>query len=243
MDDPWKVLGIEPTATLEEARHAYKMRSQLFHPDRHQGASPEVLKLANQEFRDLTEAWQSVRRSLGPQESPSASSKTNQSNERHVSTTDAATLAVRCATCGTAFRVLKNSTKFDCPRCHDIFHIARCPNCGRPSIVRHWIRRWVCGGCAQSVDATWRLPNVRIKCDKCKTETLVSSNAQGFQCKRCRSLHFRRTCTRCGRSQFVRRKSGPISTWKCKCGTSNPHEKRVIASALSPDGRARTRDV
>ena len=31
MDNPWKVLGVEPTATLEEARHAYKMRSQLYH--------------------------------------------------------------------------------------------------------------------------------------------------------------------------------------------------------------------
>lgn len=231
MDNPWKVLGVEPTVTLEEARHAFKMRSQLYHPDLHQGASPEVLKLAEREFRNLYEAWKSVRESLGSQRSPSALNKTFQPSDANGSTTDVTTLAVRCGTCDLAVPVLQSSTRFDCPRCHDTFHIARCRKCGWPTLVRYEARSWVCRGCGQCENPTWRLPNMRVWCGKCKGETLVSSMAQGFQCAHCHSLHFRRTCTRCGRSQFVRRKSDlvsgrksdVVSRWRCKCGTGNSH--------------------
>ena len=59
--DPWQVLGIESTASYEEANRAYKVRLQLRHPDRHHGAHQTVLDEAARETRDLNEAWELVK--------------------------------------------------------------------------------------------------------------------------------------------------------------------------------------
>jgi len=59
------VLGVAPTASYGEARHAYMLRSQLLHPDRHQGAPTEVLAEADRAMRELNQAWEQVRASFG----------------------------------------------------------------------------------------------------------------------------------------------------------------------------------
>jgi hypothetical protein len=64
MPNPWKVLGIEPAATLEEARHAYVTKAKLVHPDRHQNESPRDLRRAERRFEDLNAAWETIRLTL-----------------------------------------------------------------------------------------------------------------------------------------------------------------------------------
>jgi len=59
--DPWTVLGVDASSGLAEARRAYLIRSQLLHPDRHQGAVPEVMAEAERAMRELNDAWQAVR--------------------------------------------------------------------------------------------------------------------------------------------------------------------------------------
>ena len=54
--DPWQTLGIDATATYEQASSAYRVRLQLRHPDRHQGASQAVLDEAARETRELNDA-------------------------------------------------------------------------------------------------------------------------------------------------------------------------------------------
>ncbi len=65
MPDPWATLGVTPTASYDEARRAYVLRSQLLHPDRHQGAPTDVLAEADRAMRELNEAWDQVRASFG----------------------------------------------------------------------------------------------------------------------------------------------------------------------------------
>jgi curved DNA-binding protein CbpA len=70
--DPWAILGIDRSASPTEARRAYLLRSQLLHPDRHQGAPPEILAEADRSMRELTEAWDAVRRGFGENVAPPA---------------------------------------------------------------------------------------------------------------------------------------------------------------------------
>jgi hypothetical protein len=60
MPDPWSVLGVAPGTGYDEARHAYLVRLQLVHPDRHQGATAAVRAEAERATRELTEAWEEV---------------------------------------------------------------------------------------------------------------------------------------------------------------------------------------
>jgi len=56
---------VAPTASYAEARRAYVLRSQLLHPDRHQGAPTDVLAEADRAMRELNEAWEQVQAGFG----------------------------------------------------------------------------------------------------------------------------------------------------------------------------------
>jgi hypothetical protein len=66
-DEAWRVLGLEPTAGLDEARRAYRRRARTLHPDRHQGAAPEVVAEAERAMRELTAAWATIRHAAAPE--------------------------------------------------------------------------------------------------------------------------------------------------------------------------------
>jgi hypothetical protein len=70
--DPWGVLGLEPTASLEDARRAFRLRAQVLHPDRHQGSSPAALAEAERAMRELTAAWTAIQRAMSSTEAPAA---------------------------------------------------------------------------------------------------------------------------------------------------------------------------
>ena len=52
MKDPYEVLGIEPSATLDEVKRAYRALAKELHAD----ANPEDTVAANR-FREVTEAY------------------------------------------------------------------------------------------------------------------------------------------------------------------------------------------
>jgi len=53
----YDVLGIDPSAGADECQHAYRVRAQLLHPDRHADAAPEVITAAGAAMQELNEAW------------------------------------------------------------------------------------------------------------------------------------------------------------------------------------------
>src|SRR3954470_15244873 len=59
VEESYRVLGLKPGATLEEARGAYIQLVKFFHPDRHQ-ASPGLLRKATEETKKLNLAYERV---------------------------------------------------------------------------------------------------------------------------------------------------------------------------------------
>ena len=64
LDESYRVLGLKPGASLQEARRAYYKLLKFFHPDRHQ-ASPGLLGKATEETKKLNLAYEHVCKVFG----------------------------------------------------------------------------------------------------------------------------------------------------------------------------------
>lgn len=59
--DPYKVLGIDRSATDEEVRKAYRRLAMKYHPDKVEGLGEEVKKNAEEQFRQINEAYETIK--------------------------------------------------------------------------------------------------------------------------------------------------------------------------------------
>ena len=62
--DAFTALGLEPDATLAEAKAAYKRLVVLYHPDKVAHLAPEFQQLAEKKTRELREAFEAVKAEL-----------------------------------------------------------------------------------------------------------------------------------------------------------------------------------
>lgn len=63
--NPYSVLGISDTATNEEVKKAYRRLAMKFHPDKVEGLGVEVKKNAEQQFREINEAYETIKSQRG----------------------------------------------------------------------------------------------------------------------------------------------------------------------------------
>ena len=63
--NPYSVLGIEKTATDDEVKKAYRRLAMKFHPDKVEGLGEEVKKNAEQQFREINEAYETIKKQRG----------------------------------------------------------------------------------------------------------------------------------------------------------------------------------
>ncbi len=63
--DPYKVLGIDSTATDEEVKKAYRRLAMKYHPDKVEGMGEEVKKNAEAQFREINEAYEQIKTARG----------------------------------------------------------------------------------------------------------------------------------------------------------------------------------
>jgi DnaJ-class molecular chaperone len=54
----FEILGLQPNATMQEIKAAYRRLAQKWHPDHHQGESASDIAYAEQMFRLITKAYQ-----------------------------------------------------------------------------------------------------------------------------------------------------------------------------------------
>jgi len=55
--DPYRILGIERTATLEQIKHAYRLQANRYHPDKVSHLGEEFQNLAKEKFQDIQWAY------------------------------------------------------------------------------------------------------------------------------------------------------------------------------------------
>ncbi len=68
MSDPYKVLGVSPSATDEEIKEAYRNLAKKYHPDQY--ADSPLKDLADEKMKEINEAYDAIndqRRGRGPQ--------------------------------------------------------------------------------------------------------------------------------------------------------------------------------
>ncbi|MFV0317106.1 MAG: J domain-containing protein [Microthrixaceae bacterium] len=59
--DHYQVLGIDPSASVEEVRAAHRRLVRMLHPDRHVGATQAERALADRRMREINDAWNTLR--------------------------------------------------------------------------------------------------------------------------------------------------------------------------------------
>ena len=63
--DPYKVLGIDSSATDEEIKKAYRRMAMKYHPDKVEGLGEEVKRNAEAQFREINEAYETLKAMRG----------------------------------------------------------------------------------------------------------------------------------------------------------------------------------
>jgi DnaJ like chaperone protein len=64
-DWAYKTLEIEPTATEDEIKKAYRRMAMKYHPDKVNNLGEEVKKSATEKFRSVNEAFESLKKQKG----------------------------------------------------------------------------------------------------------------------------------------------------------------------------------
>ena len=59
------MLGIEPTATDDEVRKAYKRMALKYHPDKVATLGEDVQKAAEEKFKKVQEAYEQIKKERG----------------------------------------------------------------------------------------------------------------------------------------------------------------------------------
>ena len=58
--DPYAVLGISRNAAVEDIKHAYRLLSSQYHPDKVSHLGEEFRQLAEERFKEIQEAYQAI---------------------------------------------------------------------------------------------------------------------------------------------------------------------------------------
>ena len=61
MPDPYKVLGLDSSASDDEVKKAYRRLAMKYHPDKVEGLGEEVKKNAEEQFRIINEAYERIK--------------------------------------------------------------------------------------------------------------------------------------------------------------------------------------
>ena len=60
MMDPYRVLGVDPSASEDEIKKAYRKLSRKYHPDSNMDKSEAEKKMAEEKFKEVQSAYEDI---------------------------------------------------------------------------------------------------------------------------------------------------------------------------------------
>lgn len=63
--DPYKVLGVDRSASDDEVKRAYRRLAMKYHPDKVEGLGEEVKRNSEEQFRQINEAYENIKKLRG----------------------------------------------------------------------------------------------------------------------------------------------------------------------------------
>jgi len=214
----YDILGVEPTADVEEIRRAWRVKVRLLHPDKHPGAADDVLAEAAKETLRVNRAWDTLgdptrrrRYDLSLARRRDTNARRRRAGRAPDAGEDPELIPVVCSVCTTTQRVQRTDGRFDCVNCNMAWAFAKCEGCNGILQVAEHRRTWRCDRCGRNQTSSWAGGARYIRCVRCTSPTAVAAETTRFTCARCGLDHFR--CRGCG--EYRAFEATPWRPWRC----------------------------
>jgi hypothetical protein len=217
----YDILGVSRDADHGEIKRAWRVRLQLLHPDRHEGAAADVVAEAARETALINDAWATLgdeerRREYDRQMSdhrPATARRTPPEPERE-SGTDRPLFV--CLRCHSDLEISLESTRCVCRKCFAAWRIVMCDGCGRNVLVDERSTTWRCASCRAEYPSHWG-GTVEHECVQCAWRNEIARTSPEFECAKCDLVYLRCDCGEYTASRSRRRKK-----WRCAhCDVDN----------------------
>lgn len=216
MQTHYDVLGVGHDADLEEIKRSWRVKVQLLHPDRHQGASADVQAQAAKETLLINTAWEVLRdperRSaydlrLATAEAARSQTVGTEQNTNNEPREDPHPFI--CLRCHASHEVPVGATQFLCRGCLTSWRLVVCDGCGMKVQAEESWATWLCPSCGRKHRSYWGGTLSRA-CVRCAWSNDVPANAERFVCTKCDVEYLR-----CGCGEYTAVRSTRWPRWRC----------------------------
>ncbi|HTD51183.1 MAG TPA: DnaJ domain-containing protein [Acidimicrobiia bacterium] len=214
----YDILGVDPTADVDAIRRAWRVKVRLLHPDKHLGASDDVLAEAARETLRVNRAWETLGDPIQRRRYDLSITRRHDTNARSRPAgrppgagEDVDLVPVVCPVCNTTQRVGRTDGRFVCTNCKMPWAFAKCEGCNGILQVAEHRRTWRCERCGRHQISSWAGGDRSIFCVRCHSPNAVAAGPNRFRCARCGLDHVR--CGGCGEYSQL----GLVPRWRWRC--------------------------
>jgi hypothetical protein len=211
----YDILGVAREADHGEIKRAWRVRLQLLHPDRHEGAPADVRAEAARETALINDAWailgdEERRRQYDRHLSDDRADTARRTTPEPARQPDASEPPLFvCLRCRANLEFSVDSMRCVCRKCFAAWRIVMCDGCGRNVLVDERWTTWRCISCDAEYPSHWG-GTVEHECTECAWRNEVARTSEEFVCAKCDLVYLRCACGEYTACRSRRRKK-----WRC----------------------------